>query len=155
VSYYDRQYRTDDAGLAVFTTPEDHASEDLAARVIEAAWKCKLHRFPHYHGVDWYAERAGSMVAVLELKTRSHSSTKHETVWLNVRKWLALGMARIGLGVPSLFVVQFTDELRYVDLVDVDGHQHRIAGCKRIVKSPLDIEPVIDVPVSSMKLLTQ
>ena len=155
MSYYDRKYRTDDAGLRVFTTPDDHAAEDRAARVIESAWRCKLHRFPHYNGVDWYAERAGMMVAVLELKTRSHDSTKHDTVWLNIRKWLALGMARIGLGVPALFVVQFTDQLRYVDLGRIEADKHRIAGCRKVVKSYTDVEPVIEVEVASMKLLTK
>ena len=155
MSYYDRKYRTDSSGLRVFTTPEDHAAEDRAARVIESAWNCKLNRFPHYNGVDWYAERGGQMVAVLELKTRTHASTKHDTVWLNIRKWVALGMARIGLGVPALFVVQFTDELRYIDLGKIDGHRHRMAGCRQVVKSYTDIEPVIEVEVSGMKLLTK
>ena len=90
------------------------------------------------------------MVGCGELKTRSHSSSQYRTVFLNVRKWLALLMAENGLGVPSVFVVRFTDCVKWIKIADIDGTKIRIGGCKQIVKSRNDIEPVIEVPVRSM-----
>jgi hypothetical protein len=155
MSYYQRQTRTDANGLRVFSTPEDHASEDRVARILERAFNCTLHAWPTYHPVDWFAARGGKMVALLELKTRSHASTAFDTVWLNVRKWSALYEHGKALAVPSLFVVQFTDQLRYIDLRDVNAARHRIGGCRQVVKSFTDIEPVIEVEVASMKVVPQ
>lgn len=155
MSYYNRQTRTDANGLRVFSTPQDHASEDRVASIIEGAFRCTLHRFPTFHSVDWYAARDGQMVALLELKTRTHASTDFRTVWLNVRKWMALYEHGTAFGVPSLFVVQFTDQLRYIDLRKIDATRHRIGGCRKVVKSHTDIEPVIEVEVASMKFVSQ
>jgi hypothetical protein len=92
------------------------------------------------------------MVGVLELKSRTHASDRYPTVFLNVRKWLALNLAAVGLGVPALFVVRFTDDVRWVRIGAVAGAV-RIAGCRSIVKATSDIEPVIQVPVPDMQAL--
>jgi hypothetical protein len=151
MAYADRTYRTTSDGLRVFSQPEDHASEEAAARILEAAWKCRLHRFAQFDSIDWWAERDGRMVALVEIKTRSHAAGKFPTVWLNVRKWLAMSLGSAGLGVPALFVVRFADSLRWVNVGQVDASQQRIAGCRQVVKARTDREPVIDIPVVQLR----
>jgi hypothetical protein len=151
MAYADRTYRTNAEGLRVFSQPEDHAAEEAAARRIEAAWGCRLHRFAQFDSIDWWAERDGKMVALVEIKTRSHGIGKYPTVWLNVRKWLALSLGSTGLGVPAVFVVQFADTLRYVNVAQVDASRQRIGGCRQVVKARTDREPVIDVPVEQLR----
>jgi hypothetical protein len=150
LTYYDRKVQTHLDGTPIFKSAEDEAHEDSVAREIEEAFACQVRSFGRLALVDWYAIRDGRMVAVLELKSRTHSSDTYPTVFLNVRKWLALTQASLGLGVHAIYVVRFTDATRWVSLTEVDATKHAIGGTLRIVKSRNDIEPVIHVPVSAM-----
>lgn len=150
-SYYDRKVTTLADGARTFKTDADTQNELKAKAIIEKAWRCTLHPYPHFHSIDWYAERDHHFVANVELKSRSHASDKYSTVYLNFRKWLALTLAHVCSGVPSLFVVQFTDKIKYIDTSNVDVRSHDIAGTKKIVKANSDIEPIILVPICDMK----
>jgi hypothetical protein len=153
VSYADRPLTTHTDGTPLHQIPSDLKNEERVADVLGMAWECELHRFGILAPIDFYATREGRMAGVIEIKCRSHESTKFRTVFLNVRKWLALGLAQTGLGVPAIFAVDFTDGLRFISWADVDGRNIRIAGCERRVKSNADIEPIILVPLSRMKLV--
>jgi hypothetical protein len=91
------------------------------------------------------------MIGVLELKARSHAISTYATVFLNVRKWLALSLAQIGMGVPAVFVIKFSDDLRWIPLADIDPRRLSIAGCHRLVKAKNDIEPIVEVPVNRLR----
>ena len=93
------------------------------------------------------------LVGVLELKSRSHASTTYSTVFLNVRKWGSLMLYHLGLGCPALFVVRFTDEYRWINVLEIDASHMKMGGTKHLVKSHTDIEPVILVPVSLMQVI--
>lgn len=151
MSYYDRSTTLNLDGTPIFKTPEDEEHESAVAAKVETAWSCRLHSFGKLCPIDWWAERDGRMVGLLELKSRTHSSDTYPTVFLNVRKWLALTLAEVGLGVPAIFAVEFTDRLCYIPLSEVDGTQIAIGGTKHLVKSRSDIEPVVLVPIASMR----
>lgn len=152
-SYYERSNVTHLDGSRIFHTPTDTDAEQSVAAELERAWGCELHKFGALAAVDWYATRHGRMVGLLELKNRSHASDSYETVFLNVRKWMALTLSSVGLGAPPIFVVRFTDGIRWVPVAEIDASHHRIAGCSRIVKASNDIEPVIEVPVLLLRRL--
>ena len=153
MTYYERLGSMHLDGSQIFATPEDMAAEDEISSAVEAAWDCTLKRFGALAPVDWFAVRHDRVVGVLELKTRTHSIAEYSTVFLNVRKWLALTLAACGLGVPAIFVVRFTDGVRWCSVREVDASQIRIGGCSRVVKAANDIEPVIEVPVTLMRSL--
>jgi hypothetical protein len=90
-------------------------------------------------------------VGVGELKSRTHPRSQHPTVFLNLRKWLALCLAQAGLGVPAVFVVKFTDMVGWVSINQIDATRVRLGGCTRTVKSRNDIEPVIEVSCDLLK----
>lgn len=96
--------------------------------------------------------RHGRLAGVLELKQRSHESTKYDTVYLNVRKWLALQLASVGLKCPGIFVARFTDGLFWIPVQDIDASKVSISGCARVNKSRADVEPMIEVQISKMTL---
>jgi hypothetical protein len=152
--YYARQAATHLDGSPIFKTADDERNERDVAAVVEAVWRCELHSFGRLSPVDWYATRAGRLVGVLELKSRTHPHDRYGTVFLNVRKWLALVLAATGLGCPAVFAVKFTDHTRWIDVADVDIRNARIGGCRTVVKARSDVEPVIEVPVSAMRPLT-
>lgn len=153
-SYYDRDVVRHIDGTPIFQTAGDEHAQAQVAEQLAAAWGCEIHSFGRLSPVDWYATRDGRVIGVLELKARTHPAAKYPTVFLNVRKWLALQLAGAGMGVPPIFVVKFTDQLRWVR---VDGVRASvtIGGCTRIVKSRNDIEPVFEIPVNDMHTIDQ
>lgn len=155
MSYYDRKASTHVDGSLVFQSAEDRDNERTAAARLEAAWNCRITSFGALSPIDWFAQRDGRLTAVLELKSRSHAHDRFDTVFLNVRKWLALSLGAIGLGCPALFVVQFLDGIYWINAADIDARTNRIAGCARVVKAKNDIEPVIEVPVASMNKIPE
>lgn len=153
VDYYSRNEATFIDGSPIFKSLSDEQSESEIAQVLSKQWSCDCHSFGKLAAVDWFFVKHGRLSGVGELKTRSHDSGRHATVFLNVRKWLALSLAANGLGVPAVFVVRFTDCVKWIDISSVDASAVRIGGCKKIVKSRNDIEPVIEIPVLNMKQL--
>jgi hypothetical protein len=149
-AYADRSPAVHIDGTPMFATQGDRRAEDQIAAQIALVTGCVVHRFGMLSAVDFYAVREGRMAGVFEVKHRSHPANRYPSVFLNVRKWLALTLASAGLGVPALFVVGWEDEQRWIRVGDVDATKHRIAGCAQRVKSDSDIEPVIDVPVAQM-----
>lgn len=151
--YYARTGVTNSDGTSLFASSDDNRNQSEVLCLIESAFGpgLTLNQFGRLCPIDFYAERDGRMCALLELKSRSHLSTKFATVFLNVRKWLALTMGSVGFGVPAFFVVRFTDKVLYINVAEVDASNHRIGGTKKLVKSRSDIEPVIEVDVSAMK----
>jgi hypothetical protein len=150
MNYYDRTSLTYLDGTKIFKSEDDEKSEFEVAALLEKFWSCQMHSFGKLALIDWYAERAGRVIGVVELKTRSHAHDHYPTVFLNVRKWLALMMASIGLGVPGIFVVRFTDKVMWISIANIESDGVSIRGCKKIVKSRNDIEPVFDVPIAQM-----
>jgi hypothetical protein len=151
--YYSRSNVVHLDGTPIFQTKEDRQNQSDIAKLVEQAWKCSLRPFGALAAIDWYADRYGRLIGVLELKARSHASDQHATVFLNVRKWLALSLASVGLGIPAVYVVRFIDTTKWISIADIDARNHTIGGCARIVKSSTDIEPVILVPISAMRTL--
>jgi hypothetical protein len=136
-----------------FESAVDRNAEDATAIELEAAWRCELHRFGLLAPVDFYAERDGRMTGAVEIKCRTNSAGAYPTVFLSVRKWVALTLVGLGLGVPALFVVRFTDGIRWIPVSRVDTTGPRIAGRPPRPGARHDREPVIDVPVAALQPL--
>lgn len=147
--FYKRVPATHIDGSPVYITEADVQAERAVAEILEKRWNCELRSFGKLAAIDWYAVRDERLEAVLELKIRSFAHDHHPTVFLNLRKWLALRLTSIGFGVPAIFVVQFTDDLYWVPLSKV-GDDLDIGGQNRQTKSVRDIEPVIHVPIEVM-----
>lgn len=152
-SYRDRKSIRHLDGTTIFKNGEDERNEREVAKLIESAWKCNLHSWGTLTPVDWWAERDGRIVGYLELKARCHESNKYPTVFLNLRKWLSLLLLQ-QTGHPSFFVVRFLDGVYWISINQVDPLKVKIGGCKRIVESRNDVEPMIEIPISSMKKLS-
>lgn len=155
MSYYERTNVVHLDGSHIFHKPEDQRAERDVAEQISAIWKCELHSFGSLSPIDWYAVRYGRMVGVLELKARGHTAETYPTVFLNVRKWLALSLATIGLHVPAIFVVKFIDKTCWTPLAEINASRVVIGGCARQVKAVNDIEPVIEVPITILRRLDE
>ena len=117
---------------------------------LEAAWPgVEIRDFGKFSPVDFYALRGNRVVAVLELKSRAHESTKYPTVVLSFRKWIALRLGSYGMGCAGVFVVNFTDGLFWIDLVDVPVGRAELFGSTKRGKRH-DLEPMLHVPIAAM-----
>lgn len=153
-AYFARENLVALDGTRIFQTADDRASEEAVADVLARAWKCEIRHFADLSPLDWYGIRHNRIVGVLELKCRSHPIDKFPTVFLSVRKWLALQFASLGLAVPGIFVVQFADVLRWIPVADVDARAVRLAGGVRRIKSASDTEPLIEVPIAQLRAVS-
>ena len=153
MSYYERVSTTFVDGSPVFKSEEDERNEGAVAGDIERAWGCDARSFGKLAPIDWWFSRHGRVVGVGELKSRTHPYSQYPTVYLNVRKWLALLLAANGMGVPAVFVVRFSDCTKWIPVTEIDASSVSIGGLTRTVKSRNDIEPVIEVPVIKMRML--
>lgn len=140
-------------GTPIFQTADDQRNEREVADLVARAFRCEIVPLGLLAAVDWWAVRDGRPVAMLELKSRTHASTRFADVFLNVRKWLALMLGPFGMGLPALYVVRFTDGVRWINVLDVDARMWSMGGTAKRVKSSTDREPVINVPISAMKVL--
>jgi hypothetical protein len=154
--YYQRSNLIQLDGTVTFMSAADRQAQKEVAELLEVYFSeqkggaCQFIEFGLLSAVDWYVVRYGRVVGLAELKRRYHSSTEHPTVFLSVRKWMALTLAAMGMGVPALFAVRFDDGLFYIWNGAVDARRHAWRGCVTIVKHPNDIEPVIEIPVQDM-----
>lgn len=139
-------------GTRILYAVTDTTAEEATRQQLETAWRCTLHPFGPLCAIDWYATRHGRLAAVLELKIRSHTRVTYPTLYLSVRKWLALTLASNGLGCPAFFVARFLDGIGYVRIGDVDASRHVIGGRER-QRTAYDTEPLIEVPVSQLSWL--
>lgn len=141
-------------GTRVFKNSEAERLEAEVAKSLEDAWRCLIIKFAKLSPIDWYAERDHRTVGLLELKTREKKHDEHQTVFLAVRKWLALLLGSIGMGVPGLFVVRFTDGTFWIPVREIDPSRHMIGG-RTDRGAPNDIEPGIRVEIAKMHKLEE
>ena len=98
----------------IYTTDADRHRQAEVARVLDAAWDCQLHQFASFSPIDWFAIKREQVAGHVELKCRAVPHDRYSTVYLSFRKWAALVLAQLGHGVPSIFAVKFTDEIRWI-----------------------------------------
>ena len=132
-------------------TKFDLANEIQVKALMESAWNCKLHHFPHLFAVDWYAERDDKIKAFVEFKQRSFKSTERKIVHLNTAKkfW---ALSRFSYIAPAFFVVRFADGVvKFIDVSKVDDQKREIAGeYNRWGPGKHDLEEMICVPIADM-----
>jgi hypothetical protein len=141
--------------MTTYANDTDTRNEAEVAEVLEQAWRCTLHRFARYSPLDYWAERAGRMVGLVEIKQRSHEHDRYATTYLTVRRWLAMRQAELGLGVPARYVVRFTDSIRWVPAAEVDATNVELVGhqVRAEHRHPAEVEPTILIPIASMRVV--
>lgn len=148
--YYSRESATFVDGSPIFKTEADRRNEETVAGLIKSAWRCELLSMGELSAVDWCAIRDGRIVGWCELKSRSHEVGKYPTVFLNLRKWLALQFASLGNGAPPIFIVKWVDDVRWINVHKIPQIKMSLGGCGQVVKARSDWEPVIEVPIPQM-----
>jgi hypothetical protein len=89
------------------------------------------------------------MVGVAELKTRNLASYDRALAYMDVHKWFALSYAGVAFGVPAVYMVAFSDAVRWCHVDAVDARRTQVVG-RRDRGDPADVHPAVVVPVSDM-----
>lgn len=137
--------------MTTFATEADRTRELEAAGRMERAWRCELHRFAGpFAPIDFYVLRARRLCAVVEVKGRTCPASQYPDALLSLRKWWALDATERATTLPALFVVAYTDELRWIRVRDIDASRLELGGHTH-PRAPADREPLIRVPIESMR----
>ena len=128
-------------------------AEKEVAAIIARAWKCEVRETPLRAFYDFDLDRNGRTEAIVEVKTRRFESSKYADTFLPFEKWYRLIDISRALDVRGFFVANFTDEIRWIEVGDIDSSRHRVCGRTDRPNMPHDISTKILVPVKQMKTL--
>jgi len=152
-NYYNRKPTILPDGRRAFMTEKDKALEDAVKAMLNFGWKAEIGSFGRFFPIDFYAYKKEQkrVVAILELKTHPYEYGKYATTPLNCRKHAFLMDRAKQWDVIPILLKLFNEHLYYVDVRLVDAAAPVMGGCKRIVKSVTDVEPVIHIPLETFK----
>jgi len=126
----------------------DRRNESDVARALEARWDCRLHKLPKQYRMDYFVTRGGKGFAFVEVKCRTHSSTRYKTLMLSLSKHMAAKTMSHATGLPVLLVVRYTDATRFVSLTD--EFPMSMGGRTATARDERDLEPIIQIPTERM-----
>lgn len=133
---------------------QDRQAEQEVAEAVASIWNCQMVRLGEFDRVDYYAVRGEQVRAACEVKCRKNGLHKYPTVYLALRKWQALVLTGMAFGIAPFFIVQWTDALGYVNVLDVPPRELRLVG--RFDRGlDNDREPCAEVPVELFTMLTK
>ena len=124
---------------------EDRRNESDVARALEHRWACRLHKLPKSY------PRSGVAVSGVEVKCRTHSSDRYDTLMLSLSKQLAARELTQQTGLPSCLVVRFTDDIYFAPFSR--DYAITMGGRTAKTRDTRDLEPVIQIPIKEMERL--
>ena len=130
---------------------EDRRNESDVARALEHRWACRLHKLPKSYRLDYLCTRRGVAVAWVEVKCRTHSSDRYDTLMLSLSKQLAARELTQQTGLPSCLVVRFTDDIYFAPFSR--DYAITMGGRTAKTRDTRDLEPVIQIPIKEMERL--
>jgi hypothetical protein len=136
-----------------YETAYDLANETTAQEVIEAEFKCKLHKLPVSYHADWVATRNNKVVAVIEFKKRTVDKNRYATTFIFVDKWMNGIRLSDTMAVPFMLFIEWTDGL-YWHHVGSTPVEFTMGG-RTDRGDPQDIQPSVHIPVTAFKKVTK
>jgi hypothetical protein len=140
--------------ITTHANAETLSNETKIKAIVQDRWGVQIVERDHYDPIDWQVYRSQVLVAAIELKSYNITAFQYSDAILNLRKYIALRDWCRTYGLPALYMVNFLDEVRYIDVRNVDISFPVLGGQKKQVRST-DWEPIYKIPVSSMKLLAK
>lgn len=139
-----------------YETGLDLKNEADVLGLLVATWNCTAEKLPSRYEVDYILYHK-DWTAFLEIKCRSHSSTKFPTLFISVGKLVTGRVYAEAVKAHLLLVVRFTDCIMYVDLgkgaqCDLTKYEIRKGG-RTDRNDPQDQEPVFHIKVADMHKL--
>jgi hypothetical protein len=113
-------------------------------------------RTEKYSAADCVARCAGTTLAVIEIKCRSHSFGHFPTLSISHSKWNELLVWSLEAKAPALLVIQWQDRLGIVVVEPAEGkYEISFEGARRNRGDPNDLEPMVQVTLSSFLIIDE
>lgn len=100
----------------LFENADTLAKERELGQIVEARWHCHLQKVPIKYHVDCLAMRDEDPIAWVELRCRSNSMLKYDTLMISLAKLQAAKRLQDDTGYPVFLVVGWSDKVGYVNL---------------------------------------
>jgi len=123
-------------------------------QAVAERWQCDYLKLPLSYRLDFALVRQQKIVALAEIRVRNVRAETYPTIIFSVLKRASANMLSEQIGVPSFFVVQYDDGIRYIDFsekpdeVSVGGR----TGASR--RDHADVELVGNYKISRLKKIT-
>lgn len=134
-----------------YETKTDREKQYEVASELGARWNAEFQDLPHSYRIDYCAVRNEKIVAMVEVKIRSHFIQKYDTVMVSMSKWKELKQYE-ALGIPGIFAFRFADGIYHHRVKDYDAVP-QWGGRTNMTRDSADVEPVVHIPITAWKKL--
>lgn len=134
-------------------TEQDLSHENELRDLVEGAWGCKLIKQQKFDPMDFLAVKGNKTVAWVEMRNRNNSASRYADIFMGLIKFQKLSLAARALYIPAIFVVRFTDAVKWIDLTRIMPKTSYADRGDMKHKRATDNEPCVLIPVSEMKEL--
>ena len=102
----------------IYETAQDRDNEEEIAKHIAERYNAKAIKAKRLYGLDWFFEREGYVVGMVEIKARKCASSDYATYMISADKIARIRMLSSVSGIPSFLFVAWTDCMGYINLAD-------------------------------------
>lgn len=129
----------------IYETAKDRANEEEIALLLADRFKAKAIKAKRLYGLDWFFEREGYVVGMVEIKVRNYASTAFKTYMISADKIARIRMLSSVCGIPTFLFVAWTDEIGYINLADTPDYS--AIGGRKDRGDPQDMEVLLHYSV--------
>lgn len=129
----------------LYETEETKAKEQRLGELVGAKWKCELQKVSIKYHLDCLAMRGDIPMAWVELRCRNNDMLEYPTYMISLAKVQGAKRLEEDTGLPAFLVVEWADQVRYVNLAQVDWTLG-FGGMKEM-RDWQDREPVCYIPI--------
>ena len=116
-------------------------------------WNCDYMKLPLSYRLDFALVRRNKLVALAEIRVRNVKAETYPTIIFSVNKRAKANELSDQTKVPSFFVVQYDDEIRYIDFAETPDEFQVGGRTGANRRDQADVELVGHYDVSRMKRL--
>jgi hypothetical protein len=140
-------------GRPLYETDADLSREAVVMKLAATKWNCDYLKLPLSYRLDFALIRRNKLVALAEIRVRNVKAETYPTIIFSVNKRAKANQLSEQTKVPSFFVVQYDDEIRYIDFAETPDEFQVGGRTGANRRDQADVELVGHYDVSRMKRL--
>lgn len=137
-----------DPNKVLYENDKDQSNERKLAQYVSRSWGVEIVKQKKNAQFDYILKKSNGSLAFAELRLRSCPMNKYPTVYMSLGKLIAGHNQTKITGIPSLFIVKWTDKVGCVDIdkcsktfkLSEDWHENRRGHHEREIVVELDIK---------------
>jgi len=137
----------------LYETDADLSREAKVMQTAAEKWNCDYMKLPLSYRLDFALVRRNKLVALAEIRVRNVKAETYPTIIFSVNKRAKANELSDQTKVPSFFVVQYDDEIRYIDFAETPDEFQVGGRTGSNRRDQADVELVGHYDVSRMKRL--